>query len=66
MLKHSLMTNKPTSSILVLNESCTMLQLQFLCDVDQGLKSRLTTPKFDVLINRSTTTLAPRVWLKAW
>ena len=52
MLKHTLMTDKPTSSILVLNESCTKLQLQFLRD---GLKSRLTTPKFDVLINRTAT-----------
>ena len=49
MLKYTLMTNKPTTSILLLNESCTKLQLQSIRDVNQGLEFRLRIPKFDVL-----------------
>ena len=56
MLKYTLMTNKPTTSILLLNESCTKLQLQSIRDVNQGLEFRL--PKFDVLINRPATSHA--------
>ena len=58
MLKYTLMTNKPTTSILLLNESCTKLQLQSIRDVNQGLKFRLRIPKFDVLINRPATSHA--------
>ena len=58
MLKYTLMTNKPTTSILLLNESCTKLQLQSIRDVNQGLEFRLRIPKFDALINRPATSHA--------
>ena len=59
MLKYTLMTNKPTTSILLLNESCTKLQLQSIRDVNQGLEFRLRIPKFDVLINCPVTSHTP-------